>query len=342
MTRPAPLAFLFAATALAQSTTGIDVGAGASNIYSSSLVVMGSVKLGTASEDAKLPSDIRLSVQCHTYLYDGGGLSLSGQFNFTFTPNPSTIHASVDCTVEAKEFGYDSTVVKFPVRSITGVVNVGALTLTPNANHQDRERSATTISATSLRAPPNAKKLFDHGMRLLQQQKFPDAAKDFENAIRLYPDYADAWLELGRARVRLESFDTARQALLRAAELEPQLVGPSEELGLLAARQNDLPSAAKYLDEALRLDPGHSFQACYSDAVINLMLKRYDVAERAARAALRFGETGPQARADYVLGMALLAKGDGAAARESLQRYLDLNPKATERDQIAKELARIQ
>ena len=110
------------------------------------------------------------------------------------------------------------------------------------------------------------------------------------------------------------------------------------EPGLLATRQNDLPAAARYLDEALRLDPSHSFQACYSDAVVNLMLRRYDIAERAARAALRLG---PRTRAEYILGMALLARGDNPDAKEHLQRYLELTPKAPEKDQITKELTRI-
>ncbi len=71
------------------------------------------------------------------------------------------------------------------------------------------------------------------------------------------------------------------------------------------------------------------------------MLKHYDVAESSARAALRFGDAGAQARVDYVLGIALLAKGEDAEAKQRLQRYLDLAPKAPERDQIEKELSRL-
>ena len=184
-------------------------------------------------------------------------------------------------------------------------------------------------------------KLFDRGLHSLQQGKFPDAIKDFESANKIYPDYAESWLNLGRARAAGRDLDMARENYLHAAQLDPQLAEAPEELGLLAAGQNDLTSAARYLDQSIRLDPGSSYRACYSDAVVNLMLKHYDVAERSARAALRFGDSGPQARVNYVLGIALLAKGENTEAKQRLQRYLELTPKAAERDQIEKELSRL-
>jgi tetratricopeptide (TPR) repeat protein len=309
------------------------------------IIVSGSVQKVSADDDSTLPPDLRIAVDCHGDSSDGGGASPSGQFRFTLKPNIQALNANSLCSVEAKAFGYDSGMLRFPVRSSTGLINIGALTIQRNASGeaQDRnkEHGASTVSATSLKAPPNAVKLFEQGMHSLQQTKFANAAKDFEAAIQIYPNYAESWLNLGRARLGMSSPDSAREAFFRAAQLDPQLAEPPEELGLLAAGQNDLVSAARYLDDSLRLDPGNSFRACYSDAVVNLMLKRYDIAERSARAALRFGESGNQARANYVLGMALLATGDNAEAKQHLLRYLELSPKAPEREQIQKELNRL-
>jgi tetratricopeptide (TPR) repeat protein len=252
------------------------------------------------------------------------------------------IQAASICTVEAKAFGYDSTIGHIPVQSSSGLFTLDPLTIQrSDRGAVPQERTAKTVSATSLKAPANAVKLFDHGAQSLQKRKFTDAAKDFESAIKLYPDYAEAWLNLGRARVSLDSLVPAREAFRRAAELDPQMAGPPAELGLLAARQGDVASAARYLDESLRLDPAGSFQTCYSDALVNFVLKRYEVAESSARAALRFGETPAQARADYILGMALLALGSNDEARQRLVRYLELAPKAPERDQVMKELSRL-
>lgn len=333
-----PLAALTVAMLCAQSPQ--DSGSGA---FTSSIVVSGSVQLSTAGEDNALPPDLRISATCHGVVTDGGGTSLSGQFRFAMTPDPLTIQADTICTIEAKAFGYDSTTGKFPARSSSGLVLVDPLTIRRGARGttQTAERTGQTVSATSLKAPPTAVKLFDRGAQSLQKQKFADAAKDFESAIKIYPEYAESWLNLGRARVSLASLPPAREAFLRAADLDPQMAGPPSELGLLAARQGDAVSAARYLDESLRIDPAGSFQTCYSDALVNLLLKRYEVAERSARAALRFGETPAQARADYVLGMALLALGRNEEAKQRLSHYLELAPKAPERDQVMKEISRL-
>ena len=314
-------------------------------IASPTLIVSGTVQHSDVTDTSALPPDLRIAVDCHGDASDGGGASLAGNFRFTLTPSPIAIAASSICSVQAKAFGFDSSLVRFPVRSSSGVINLGVITIQRNASGdaqaQNKTRTTQTVSATSLKAPASAVKLFDHGSHSLQQGKFADAAKDFDNAIRIYPDYAEAWLNLGRARVSMGAFPPAREAFLRAAELDPQMAGPPEESGLLAVRQNDLIAAARYLDNSLRLDPASSYRACYSDAIVNLMLKRYDVAERSARAALRFGDSGPQARANYVLGMALLATSNNSEAKQHLMRYLELTPKAPERDQIEKELARL-
>ncbi len=338
------MASLTAAVICAQSIQGVDLGVGP---VAQTIVVTGSVEWPGMDEDRQPPAGLRIAVDCHGDMADGGGVDLAGRYRFTLSPAPLALAAASICSVEAKAFGYDSTVAKFPIRSSSGLVNLAPITIQRNVSgnaeaNGNAARAARTVSATSLKAPASAVKLFDQGTRLLEKRKFADAAKAFDGAIKIYPDYAESWLNLGRARMSLDSQGPARDAFLRAAALDPQLAGPPEELGLLSVRQNDLFAAARYLDESLRLDPGSSYRACYSDAIVNLMLKRYDVAESSARAALRFGETGAQARVNYVLGMALLATGHNVEAKRRLLRYLELSPKAPERDQVQRELSRLE
>lgn len=276
------------------------------------LIVSGIVERSSAAGDTSLPPDVRIAADCHGDFVDGGLVSPSGQFRFTFKPDPISVAASSLCTIEAKVFGYDSTSARFSVRSANGMVNVGTITITRNSagdaeDQGSKPHTGPTVSATSLKAPPEAVKLFEQGQKQLRQKKPANAVKSFEAAIRIYPQYADAWMNLG----------------------------------LLAVQRNDLMAAARDLDEAVRLDPEASYQACYSDALVNLALKRYDVAERAARAALRFGDGAGNARIDYVLGMALLARGGNAEARQRLRRYLELAPAAPEREQVERELGRL-
>lgn len=312
--------------------------------FATTIVVTGTVERDSADGATSLPPDARIHMDCHGLFFDFT-VDRNGSFRYSFTPDPMAIAAANICLVEARAVGYTGTSVKFPMRQLTGSVDVGVLTVRRNASADAQEANAAPagqiVSATSLRAPQDAVKSFEKGQTLLRQSKFGDAAKSFESAVKAYPEYAEGWLGLGRARAALKSVPAARDAFVRAAEIDPQIPGPPAELGLLAIQTNDLTAAVQYLDRSLKIDPIGTYQICFSDAMVNLVLKRYGPAERSAAAALRFGDNADHARADYVLGYALLARGANAEAKQRLLRYLELSPKAPERPQIERELARI-
>ena len=134
-------------------------------------------------------------------------------------------------------------------------------------------------------APKDAKKAYEKGLQSLLKNKPDDASKEFEKAVLSYPKYADAWMNLGKARMQQKSFEPAREALLKAIEADPKLVSPYIELGMMAAQQNKWEEAGPYLDRALRLDPIDFPQAWYVDAAANFNLKKFDAAEKSAREA---------------------------------------------------------
>ncbi|HEY4084593.1 MAG TPA: hypothetical protein VGM43_01585, partial [Bryobacteraceae bacterium] len=162
------------------------------------LIVSGAVERASPGGDTGLPPDVRIAADCHGDFVDGGLVSPSGQFRFTFKPDPISVAASSLCTIEAKVFGYDSTAARFSVRSANGMVNVGTITITRNSagdaeDQGGKVRSGATVSATSLKAPSEAVKRFEQGQKELRQKKPANAAKSFEAAVRIYPEYADAW-----------------------------------------------------------------------------------------------------------------------------------------------------
>src|SRR6185312_11606280 len=124
------------------------------------LIVSGAVERSSPG-DTSLPPDVRIAADCHGDLVDGGLVSPSGQFRFTFKPDPISVAASSLCTIEAKVFGYDSTSARFSVRSANGMVNVGTITITRNSagdaeDQGGRPHNGPTVSATSLKAPAEA------------------------------------------------------------------------------------------------------------------------------------------------------------------------------------------
>jgi tetratricopeptide (TPR) repeat protein len=196
------------------------------------------------------------------------------------------------------------------------------------ALHRIAGVEGSSISVTALMAPKDAKKAYEHGLQALLRNKPADAAKDFEKAVAVYPDYADAWVNLGKLRLEQQSIEPARAALLRAMKSDPKLVTPYMELGLLAAKDTNWQESAKYLDRAVELDPVDFPQAWYADAVANYNLKKYDAAEKSARAAVKLDPRRANPRSFYLLGLVLAEKQNYTDAAAELTTYIKLAPNA--------------
>jgi tetratricopeptide (TPR) repeat protein len=200
----------------------------------------------------------------------------------------------------------------------------------------------SSISVTSMNAPKDAKKAYEHGLQDVLKNKSSDALKDFEKATVLYPQYADAWVELGKLRLQQHSIAPAREALLKAMQADGKLVAPYIELGLLAARDANWAESGKYLDRAMELDPVDYPQAWYADAVANYNLKQYHAAERAARAAVKLDPRHVNPRSGYLLGLLLAEKKDYSGAAAELKNYLAQAPNAPDLAQVKDQIAQLE
>jgi protein involved in polysaccharide export with SLBB domain len=91
-----------------------------------------------------------------------------------------------------------------------------------------RPRRAQTGAATSANlAPPHravaeAKKLYKAGVKDGLAGRFAEAANKFEQAVKLDPGYADAWLSLGHAYFDLHQWEPAIDNLQRGLALKPK------------------------------------------------------------------------------------------------------------------------
>jgi len=243
----------------------------------------------------------------------------------------------MNCELRASLAGYTSDNVNLFNRRNADSPDIGTILL-----HRVAGVEGSSISVTSMMAPKDAKKAYEHGLQSLLKNKPADAAKDFEKAVAVYPKYADAWASLGKLRIDQNSAEPARAALLKAIEADPKLVIPYVELGMLAAKTSDWPQVAKHLDRALELDPVDYPQAWYVDAVANYNLKQYDAAEKAARAAVKVDPHHVNPRSGYLLGLVLAEKKDYAGAVAELSEYLKLTPNAPDQAQVKAQLDQLE
>jgi tetratricopeptide (TPR) repeat protein len=199
----------------------------------------------------------------------------------------------------------------------------------------------TSVSVTALNAPKDARKAWEKGVDFLHKSRTAEAEKELEKAVEIYPKYANAWLDLGRAREQQQAEALARDAFLKAIDADNKLVGPYVELGKMAVLRQNWPDAARYLDRALQLDPVDYPRLWYEDAVADYNTQNFDRAEKSARVALRVLPGDRDPRANRLLGLVLMNKRDYAGADEALRAYLELSPHAKDMDRIKADIDRI-
>jgi tetratricopeptide (TPR) repeat protein len=243
----------------------------------------------------------------------------------------------MNCALRANVAGFSSDSIDLFNRKSADSPDVGAIVL-----HRIAGVEGSSISVTSMLAPKDAKKAYERGLQSLLKNKPNDAAKDFEKAVAIYPNYADAWVSLGKVRIEQKSIEPARAALMKAMASDPKLVAPYIELGLLAAKDANWQESGKYLDRAVELDPVDFPQAWYTDAVANYNLKQYDAAEKSAREAVKLDPRHVNPRSDYLLGLVLAEKRDYKGAAAELTAYMKLAPNAPDLAQAKDQLGQLE
>jgi tetratricopeptide (TPR) repeat protein len=201
--------------------------------------------------------------------------------------------------------------------------------------------SGTSVSITALNAPKDARKAWAKGTELLHKSKAAEAEKELEKAVGIYPKYANAWFDLGRARVQQRADAPAREAFLKAIDADGKLIGPWLELGKMAVLGKNWPEAALYLDRALQLDPVDYPRLWYEDALADYNVRNFDRAERNAREARKVPPANRDPRADQLLGLILMKKQDYAGAGEALRAYVQLSPNAKDLEQVKTQIEEI-
>ncbi len=150
-----------------------------------------------------------------------------------------------------------------------------------------------------------------------------------KRAVEARPDEPQVHLVLAAYLVRQDQFDEALEAIERALELDPSerraLLQKAEvlmELGFRHDREGGAAEARAILDQILAAEPSNAY-ALVADGKYKLGTGDQSGATRALRAAL---ETQPNwAQAYYLLGLALAAQNDYAAARSEFAKSLELD-----------------
>jgi len=124
-----------------------------------------------------------------------------------------------DCELRARLPGYRSDTVSLAGRRMLDSPDVGSIILYPLAKIQ-----GMIASATSSQAPKDARKAYEKGLEAVKKNKPDQAEQEFRKAVGIYPRYAAAWLELGKALERRDHKAEAREAYASALAADPKLM----------------------------------------------------------------------------------------------------------------------
>jgi len=189
------------------------------------------------------------------------------------------------------------------------------------------ERAIALFGAQADAAEP----LYLRGRIQLDQGHFDQAADSLSRAVRLRPDFSEAWCELGEARRKLERPD-ALAAFEKAVQTDPENAIARRRLGLELFRARRAADATPHLRAALRLAPTDQSAA----NTLLLALRQQGLSEEAAQVKERLVEMLRRIDRDSQRefnalrlnndAVALEKQGNLAQAAEKYQQALDLDP----------------
>jgi tetratricopeptide (TPR) repeat protein len=179
-----------------------------------------------------------------------------------------------------------------------------------------------------LRSHPTTTRYWnEHGVAVHQAGDVTRAAESYRTALRHEPRNAMCYNNLGVALFDLGEFLAAKNALVRAGELDPSLVRAKLNLAIWYRKQDEPLAALALLRELVAFHPQDA-DAWHAFGVICRDLGWHDEARGALARAIE--ERPNHAEARYTLAGVLSALGDADGALRETEHALTLSPVRTE------------
>ena len=193
-----------------------------------------------------------------------------------------------------------------------------------------------TISAKPV--PEAARKNYFKGLEEKQKGKLGQAQEKFQKAVQAYPEYASAWLELGRVQNEQKDPTSARESFRKSIAADSTSLPPYQELAQLEAQDKQWQELADTTDQMIKIDPSNYPQFWFFNGVSKYYLNRIDDAENSMVQGIKVDSAHKVPKMEYVLGVIRMQKGDRAGAAEHLHKFLALVPAGPEAEDAQKKL----
>jgi len=203
------------------------------------------------------------------------------------------------------------------------------------------EKRTPTVSVRSLSIPPKAREDMEKGIALLYDKSdYPGSLKLFEKATKEYPDFYEAYAQMGVAYAKLADTDNAEKSFRKSMEVShDQYAAAYVGLGELLLSEQRFTDAEPLARKALEID-STSWQADWVLSRALIKLHRPSEAEASAAAAVKIRPN--EATLYLLLANAHTELRNDRALLDDLNHYLKLDPTGPFAEQARRERDELQ
>ena len=188
------------------------------------------------------------------------------------------------------------------------------------------------VSSPADEPPKEARRAFEKGQSALKARRTDEAVHDFEQAVTLYPAYAEAWYTLGKLKLTRNDQEGARKACDAAIRADSGYAPPYQLLITLEQSAGHWKELVDLTYRFLKVDGVDYPQTWLLNAVGNYNLHNFEAAEKSAREAERLDTQQRFPEAWHIMGLILERRGDFAGEAEQLRTFLKLAPSGNNAD----------
>jgi tetratricopeptide (TPR) repeat protein len=202
--------------------------------------------------------------------------------------------------------------------------------------------NSPTVSVARLDVPGNASREYQRACSDFKGRKLASAEEHARGAVKIYPDYAAAWVILGEILQDEHKDNEAIQACRQGKVADPDYAPPYLCLAGFAARANDWDEAYTLSDRALSVDPATNPYAFLYTATADFHLKRMAQAELYGLSAERLDKWHHIPEVHLLLAKVYEAKGDPSGEERELRKFVKNAPHDSDWETAKTTLAKIE
>jgi hypothetical protein len=258
-----------------------------------------------------------------------------------------------NCELRASASGFHDGVISLMELDTFGSnIDVGVIVV-----HRATKIEGMTLSATPYKAPKDARRAYEKGLDADRNGKIAIARKYFETAVEIYPNFTNAWFQLGTVLQKENQKDAARKAYTQATTIDNKFLPPYLSLASMAYEAENWTEVLNFTRHILDLDPlNHAAvtgfivdldplncaDAYFYNAFANYKLNKIEDAEKSGLKAEHLAPLTRFAQLHLLLAEIFARKNDYATAISEIQTYLELAPHAKNADQVKAQLAKLE